>query len=109
MREAPKRFIEFGKKYPKVREAYENLGTQCQKAGPLNDRERAFAKIGAAVGSSMEGSVHAQVRKALDAGLNPDEIRHAIVLTLTTIGFPKMIAAWTWAEDILRGENSGAR
>lgn len=109
MREAPKRFNEFGKKYPKVRDAYESLGAECQKAGPLNDRERALAKLGAAAGSHMEGAVHSQVRKALDAGLKPDEIRHAILVALTTIGFPRMIAALTWAEDMLREETSGTR
>lgn len=106
MRQAPKRFIEFGRKYPKVREAYENLSARCREAGPLNDRERALAKLGAAAGSGMEGSLHSQVRKALDIGLSPDEIRHALVATLTTIGFPKMMAALTWAEDILGGESS---
>ncbi len=109
MREAPKHFVESGKKYPKVWEAYENLGSQCRNAGPLKERELALAKLGAAAASSMEGSMHSQVRKALDAGLRPDEIRHAVVVTLTTIGFPKMMAALAWAEDILGRESSGKK
>jgi len=55
----------------------------------------------------MEGAVHSQVRKALDAGVTPDEIRQAIMLGLTSLGFPGMMAALTWAEDILKNEDGG--
>jgi hypothetical protein len=33
--------------------------------------------------------------------MHPDEIRHAILLSTTAIGFPGMMAAFTRAEDIL--------
>jgi 4-carboxymuconolactone decarboxylase len=106
MQKVPERFQQFMKKHPHLAAAYERLSDECQKSGPLNERERALAKLGIAAGSHMEGSVHSQVRKALDAGLNPDEIRHAILLGLTAIGFPRMMAAMTWAEDILRKKDS---
>jgi 4-carboxymuconolactone decarboxylase len=104
MRKAPIRFQEFTKQYPKIATAYENLAGECNQSGPLSKRECCIAKLGIAAGSHMEGSVHSQVRKALDAGLRPDEIRHAILLGLTAIGFPRMMAALTWAEDILNKE-----
>jgi len=106
MQKVPERFQQFMKRHPQMADAYEKLSDECQKSGPLNERERALAKLGIAAGSHMEGSVHSQVRKALDAGLNPDEIRHAILLGLTAIGFPRMMAAMTWAEDILRKQDS---
>ncbi len=102
MQKVPERFQNFTKKHPQIAAAYERLSDECQKSGPLNERERAIAKLGIAAGSHMEGSVHSQVRKALDAGLEPNEIRHTIMLGLTAIGFPRMMAALTWAEDILR-------
>jgi alkylhydroperoxidase/carboxymuconolactone decarboxylase family protein YurZ len=101
MRKIPVRFQEFTHKYPKVATAYENLSGECRRSGPLNERDQALVKLGIAAGSHMEGSVHSQVRKALDLGLQPDEIRHAIQLAITSIGFPGMMAALTWAEDIL--------
>jgi alkylhydroperoxidase/carboxymuconolactone decarboxylase family protein YurZ len=32
-------------------------------------------------------------------GITPKEIRHAVLLGLTTIGFPKMIAALNWVHE----------
>lgn len=104
MRKAPARFIEFNKKNPRIAEAYEKLASECHQSGPLNEKERSLVKLGIAIGSGMEGSVHSQIRKALDAGLKQDEIHHAFLLSLTAIGFPRMMAALTWAEDILNKE-----
>jgi len=101
MRKIPKRFLEFTKTYPQIAVAYESLSVECHNAGPLNKRERALVKLGIAIGSGMEGSVHSQVRKSLDEGIHPDEIRHAFLLALTAIGFPRMMAALNWADDIL--------
>ena len=106
MQKVPKKFQEFVRKHPQIAADYERLSDECQKSGPLNERDRALAKLGIAAGSHMEGSVHSQVRKALDIGLKPDEIRHAILLGLTAIGFPRMMAAMTWAEDILGRQDS---
>lgn len=106
MRKVPLRFQEFNKENPRVAEAYENLASECHKSGPLSEKERSLVKLGVAIGSGMEGSVHSQVRKALDAGLSPAEIRHGFLLALTAIGFPSMMAALTWAEDILGKEDS---
>jgi alkylhydroperoxidase/carboxymuconolactone decarboxylase family protein YurZ len=46
--------------------------------------------------------MHSAVRNALAEGVSPDEIRHAILLSITTIGFPNGQAALSWAEDIMR-------
>jgi 4-carboxymuconolactone decarboxylase len=105
MQKVPKRFQEFMKEHPQISSFYEGLADECQKSGPLSRRECSLVKLGIAAASHMEGAVHSQVRKALDAGLKADEIRHAFLLSLTTIGFPRMMAALTWAEDILDKQN----
>jgi len=46
--------------------------------------------------------VHSAVRHAKAAGISADEIRHVIVLSITTIGFPRAMAAMSWADDVLR-------
>ncbi len=106
MKKLPARFLEFTKKYPQVATAYESLAGECRHSGPLSERDQALVKLGIAAGSHTEGLVRSQVRKALDLGLQPDEVRHAVMLSLLSIGFPRMMAALTWTEDILRDEIS---
>lgn len=104
MKKIPARFQEFMMKYPQIGNAYEGLAGECRRSGPLGEKEQALVKLGIAAGAQTEGLVHSHVRKALDVGLKPGEIRHAILLSLTSIGFPRMMSAMTWAEDILKDE-----
>jgi alkylhydroperoxidase/carboxymuconolactone decarboxylase family protein YurZ len=41
------------------------------------------------------------VRRALDAGARPEEIVHTLLALTSTIGFPNVTAALSWAEDLL--------
>ena len=43
---------------------------------------------------------NARTRRALEAGLTPEEIRHAVALSVATLGMPNAIAAYTWVNDI---------
>ena len=97
----PIRFQQFGRKYPAVMQAYEALGEATQMAGPLDAKTRALVKLGIATGAWREGAVHSHTRRALAAGCSPDEIRHVVLLATTTLGFPSMMAALTWVEDVL--------
>lgn len=105
----PKTFEAFMRRYPEVARAYHLLNDATLNAGPLDSKTRALIKLGIAVGSRQEGAVHAHVRKALDAGASADEIRHAVILALTTIGFPPMMAAMTWVNDLLPQERNGKK
>jgi 4-carboxymuconolactone decarboxylase len=70
----------------------------------LSEKERRLVKLGIAVGSESEGAVRSHVRKLLGVGASQEEILHAIVLALTTIGFPATNAALGWAEEVLAEE-----
>ena len=48
----------------------------------------------------LEFDEHA--RRSLEAGATLDECRHVVLLALTTIGFPAMMAALSWVEDIAK-------
>lgn len=97
----PTRFQQFGKKYPAVTRAYEALGAATAEAGPLDAKTRALVKLAIATGAWREGAVHSHTRRALQAGCTPDEIRHVALLATTALGFPSMMAALTWVEDVL--------
>jgi AhpD family alkylhydroperoxidase len=102
MRELPKTHLHFREVYPRVASAYERLGEATQEWGPLDKKSRELVKLGIAVGDRHEGAVHSHTRRALESGASPDEIRHVVLLSLTSIGFANMMAAMTWVEDVLR-------
>ncbi|MFC1829563.1 carboxymuconolactone decarboxylase family protein, partial [Thermodesulfobacteriota bacterium] len=58
-------------------------------------------KLGISVGANSRGAVMSSVRKALVSGATPKEIVQAVLLSLTTTGFPNMIAALGWANEVL--------
>lgn len=101
MAKLPKRFADFTRSYPELAAAYEAFGKRCHEAGPLDEKSRALVKLALSVGARLEGGVHAQVRKALDLGVTPDELRHVALLALPTVGFPSAMAALSWIEDLV--------
>jgi 4-carboxymuconolactone decarboxylase len=102
----PQHYRQFCKKYPGVANAYEALGEATQQAGPLDPKTRALVKLALAVGSWREGAVHSHVRRALLAGGAADEVRHVVLLATTTIGFPSMMAAMSWVEDVVSAKET---
>ncbi len=104
MGKIPGWYEEQGKRFPAVFKSYEGLGDALRKAGPLDAKTQALVKLGIAVGGRLEGAVHSHVRRSLEAGATIDECRHVILLATTTIGFPSMMAALSWAEDVSKEE-----
>jgi 4-carboxymuconolactone decarboxylase len=90
--------------YPEVAEALDQLARISDGAGPLDDRSCRLVKLGIAIGALSEGAVRSNARKALDAGVTADEIRHAAVLAITTRGFPAAVAALGWIDEALGGD-----
>ncbi len=101
MAELPKRYQWFLDTYPDVAAAYEEMGTAVHAAGPLDAKTRALVKLSISVGAKLEGGLHSHVRKALKEGVTPDEIRHAVLLALPTLGLPATMAALSWVDDIV--------
>ena len=85
-------------------QAVQGLGQAVRAAGPLDERSLQLIQLGAAAALRSEGAVHSHVRRALAAGASADEIRHAIIAVTSTAGFPQVVAALSWAEDMLGGE-----
>jgi 4-carboxymuconolactone decarboxylase len=100
----PEVYQHFQRRFPMVKEAFDSLGAAEHDAGPLGERERRLIKLGIAVGAESEGGVRSHVRKLLGIEVSEAEILHAIVLALTTIGFPATNAALSWAEEVLSEE-----
>ena len=86
-------------KYSKIMEKHQDLGKALREAGPLSEKNTHLIQLAAAAATKSEGAVHSHARRALEAGASQDEIYHAIILLTSTIGFPTVAAALSWARD----------
>ena len=97
----PDIYKNFQNQFPELARDYEALAEKCYNWGTLDEKTKRFFKLGVAIGLASEGGVRSHVRRALEEGASRDEVRHAVLLSLTTIGFPAMIAATKWAEEVI--------
>lgn len=96
----PVRYQMIKDQFPKLLEAYENLGKATHE-GPLSNKTIHLVKLAASAAIKSEGAVHSHTRRAKEAGASNEEIRHAVISLTNTIGFPNMMAALSWVDDIL--------
>jgi alkylhydroperoxidase/carboxymuconolactone decarboxylase family protein YurZ len=101
MSKLPNFYARFRETYPEVAKAYEALGEAAREAGPLRPKEAAMVKLALACGAHIEGAIHSHVRRALEAGAKPEEIRHVALLAITTLGFPTAMKIRALIEDVL--------
>jgi 4-carboxymuconolactone decarboxylase len=97
----PELYQGFRRHFPEISKTYDNLAVSCNEGGPLDEKSRELVKLGIAIGLNSEGAVRSHTRRALAAGVTAEGIRHAVLLSLTTAGFPTMIAAMKWADEVL--------
>ncbi len=89
-------------KYGRLMETLEQLGEVGRRAGPLDEKTSHLVQLAAAAAIRSEGAVHSHVRRARAAGASPEEIYHTLLLLTSTIGFPTVAAALSWAYDLRR-------
>ncbi|MFO7286198.1 MAG: carboxymuconolactone decarboxylase family protein [Gammaproteobacteria bacterium] len=97
----PRHFNQLAKRFPEYMNALERLGECVKQAGPLDVKTAELIQLAGAAAMRSEGAVHSHCRRAKDAGATREEIEHALVLLTSTIGFPNVSAALTWADDVL--------
>lgn len=90
-------------KMPAFMAALDNLGSMVRQAGPLDEKTIQLIQVAAAAAIRSEGALHSHARRALDAGASPAEVRQALLCLTSTIGFPGVASALTWADDELEG------
>lgn len=98
----PRHYLFEKKEHAEFMDAVEALGKVVREQGPLDAKTTHLIQLAAAIAIHSEGAVHSHVRRALESGATPEEIYHCIILLTSTIGFPTVSAALSWAEDILR-------
>lgn len=97
----PGMYVRLKERQPAYVAAVEALGSAAAHAGPLDAKTIQLVQLAAAAAERSEGGVHSHVRRALDAGAKQEEIVHALLALTSTIGFPNVTAALSWADDVL--------
>ena len=100
-------YHDISKLYPEVITAVETLGTTIRGLGALDEKTSHLVQLAAAATGKSEGAVHSHTRRAIKAGATREEIYHTLLLLISTIGFPQVMAAISWCRDILEGEDEG--
>jgi AhpD family alkylhydroperoxidase len=98
----PKHYESLKTRFPGAMEAIENLGSVIRSEGPLDGKASHLIQMAAAAVSNSEGAVHSHARRALEAGATADEIYHALLILVSTIGFPRVAAAISWVDDVVQ-------
>jgi AhpD family alkylhydroperoxidase len=101
MSQLPTPYQQFKKHHPRVWRAYDKLGATAADDGPLDAKTRELIKLGMAAANRAESAVQSHTHRALEAGASVAEIEHTIILGVTTIGFPAMMAALSWARTAI--------
>ena len=100
-KKGPKHYRRLQKRFPEVLDAVQSLGFTVRNAGPLDNKTSELIQLGVAASLGSVGSVNSHTRRALQAGASKKEIQHALLLLISTIGFPKVAAALSWVDDML--------
>jgi alkylhydroperoxidase/carboxymuconolactone decarboxylase family protein YurZ len=98
----PETYEAFVQRYPRIARAWEELA-EAGKDGPLDARTARLTKLALAIGALREGAVHANVRKALAAGITAAEVEQVVALAAGTLGLPATVAVYSWVQDALPG------
>lgn len=102
-REIPKHYTSLKERFPEVVAAAESLGTAAREHGPIDGKNSHLIQLAAAAAIGSEGSVHSHARRALAAGASAEEMYHAVLLLVSTLGFPRVAAAVSWVDDVVAG------
>jgi alkylhydroperoxidase/carboxymuconolactone decarboxylase family protein YurZ len=95
----PGTFRRFAQRFPRLVQSHEQVAHAIDAEGHLDAKTSALIKIGICVGGGLESALRSHVRRATEAGASEAEIEQAIVLAMNTVGFPRTVAAWSWAHE----------
>lgn len=100
MNDTPKHYQRLRERYPAVLDAVGHLGRTVRESGPLQEKEIQLIQLAAAAAVKSEGGVHSHARRAMEAGASAEEVRHALLVLISTLGYPNVAAALSWVDDV---------
>jgi alkylhydroperoxidase/carboxymuconolactone decarboxylase family protein YurZ len=96
MEDIHKVFTRFKDEFPQVYARHEALGKEVhESAGPLDENSRWLIKIAISAACNHKRALATHIRKAKAAGIADEEIKHALLLLIPTVGFPAFMKAYS--------------
>ncbi len=94
-------YLKLKERHGELIKAVEAMVSAARDSGPLDEKTVHLIQLAAAAAIRSHGATHSHTVRALEAGATPEEIRHAILVLTSTIGFPAVAAAMSWVDDII--------
>jgi alkylhydroperoxidase/carboxymuconolactone decarboxylase family protein YurZ len=88
--------------HPELWEAFQRLGEEASRAGPLDARTRRLIHLALAIAAGSEGATHSHARRGSSEGISAEELEHVAVLAITTVGWSQAMKGLTWVRDVTR-------
>jgi 4-carboxymuconolactone decarboxylase len=97
----PEIFKKFVEENKEIATAYKRVGELCAQAGEIEGKNQHLIQLGISIGIGSQGGVRSHARRALDAGATKEEVFQVVLLSMSIIGFPAMIAAYGWVLECM--------
>ena len=89
-------FTAFKKDFPEIYQGHEALGKKIhEEGGPLPDKVRWLVKVAVSGATGHMLALETHIAKARKAGATDEEIKHALLLIIQTVGFPGFMEAYS--------------
>lgn len=89
-------FTTFKMEFPEVHRREEELGREIhERGGPLPERVRCLLKIAISGAAGHHRAMETHVAKAREAGVSDEEMKHVLLLLISTCGFPAFMEAYS--------------
>ncbi len=95
MKDLHRIYTAFKRDFPEINAAHEALGEKIHKeSGPLPEKVRWLIKIAISGASGHHLALETHIKKAREIGATEEEIKHALLLLIQTVGFPAFMETY---------------
>jgi 4-carboxymuconolactone decarboxylase len=96
MKDVHKAYTMFKEEFPELCRQIDTTGNVLrEQGGPLDGRTCALVKLAAAAASGHQRALETHLAAAREAGVPEAEIMHALLLLVTTCGFPTFMESYS--------------
>jgi 4-carboxymuconolactone decarboxylase len=101
MKDIHKAYSTFKEEFPDLSRQIDLTGNALrEQGGPLDGRTCALVKLAAAAASGHQRALETHLAAAREAGVTEPEIMHALLLLVTTCGFPTFMEAYSTCKGL---------